>query len=389
VNRVIPDRDLVYISKKKPSYPVTPMFREYLDQYDRTKGLPLDYSELIEAGERIPVYDSKGNETHWYTMIYPRSYREEIDEKLKKIYAQLSIAGDTQAISHLYIDRIDFCEFGNSQPFRIRVVNRYNDNHDYYYVKTADASRLYGLELEHILSPNRINVLVYGDTLIEEHIPGIPGDVFIRDYLPKSVPKPLSQHETQLQNQTQNQGQLQSQSETATPTTNVAGFQPANPIRVAKEFVKFNERCFAKLLGDMRSYNYVAVVTQDFDERQYRVRAIDFDRQSHEPELKYYMPQFYKENQPVVSMVWEHLSPDTIKQYQKEERSLMARRAEGGEGRLSDLFSVMVSDEIAPPENTKRLAQDIARFHKREKLANLTNMGEVTREHFLYTIDEQ
>lgn len=356
------------------------MFREYLDQYDRTKGLPLDYTELIEAGERIPVYDSKGNETHWYTMIYPRSYREEIDEKLKKIYAQLSIAGDTQAISHLYIDRIDFCEFGNSQPFRIRVVNRYNDNHDYYYVKTADASRLYGLELEHILSPNRINILVYGDTLIEEHIPGIPGDVFIRDYLPKSIPRVLTEEETQ--NQT-NSGSP------PPPTTNFAGFQPANPIRVAKEFVKFNERCFAKLLGDMRSYNYVAVVTQDFDERQYRVRAIDFDRQSHEPELKYYMPQFYKENQPVVSMVWDHLSPDTIKQYQKEERSLMARRAEGGEGRLSDLFSVMVSDEIAPPENTKRLAQDIARFHKRDKLASLTNMGEVTREHFLYTIDEQ
>jgi len=383
MNRVIPDRDLVYISKKKPSYPLTPMFREYLDQYDRTKGLPLDYSELIEAAERIPVYDSKGNETHWYTMIYPQGYRNEIDEKLKMIYAQLSIAGDTRAISHLYIDRIDFCEFGNSQPFRIRVVNRYNDNHDYYYVKTADASRLYGLELEHILSPNRINILVYGNTLIEEHIPGIPGDVFIRDYLPPS--QPMSQTDSHSAPHSQDKANNQ----ITTPAMNLAGFQPANPIRVAKEFVKFNERCFAKLLGDMRSYNYVAVVTQDFDERQYRVRAIDFDRQSHEPGLKYYMPQFYKENQPVVSMVWKHLSPDTIKQYQKEERSLMARRAEGGEGRLSDLFSVMVSDDIAPLENTKQLAQDIARFHKRDKLASLTNMGEVTREHFLYTIDEQ
>jgi len=337
------------------------MLREYLDQYDRTKGMPLSYDDLMETSERIPVYDAQGEETHWYTMLYPQGYRDELDEKLKTIYAYLSTAGDLHAIQHLYIDRIDYCEFGNSKPFRIRVVNKYNDNHDYFYVKTADASRIYGLELEHILSPNRINILVYGETLIEEHIAGIPGDAFIRDYLP---PKYLPGEQPEL----------------------VPRFQPANPIRVAKEFVKFNERCFAKLLGDMRSYNYVAVVTQDFDERQYRVRAIDFDRQSHEPELKVYMPQFYKENQPVVAMVWDQLSPDTIKQYQTEERALMARRAENGEGRLSDLFSAMVSDTIAPPENTKRLAADVARFHKKNKLADLTSMGEVTREHFLYTI---
>jgi hypothetical protein len=52
--------------------------------------------------------------------------------------------------------RIDYCTFGNSNPFRIRIVNRFNDNYDHYYVKTEDASRIYGLELEHILSPNRI-----------------------------------------------------------------------------------------------------------------------------------------------------------------------------------------------------------------------------------------
>jgi hypothetical protein len=27
--------------------------------------------------------------------------------------------------------------------------------------------------------------------------------------------------------------------------------------QIAKEFVKFNERCMIRLLGDMRSYNYV------------------------------------------------------------------------------------------------------------------------------------
>ena len=39
-----------------------------------------------------------------------------------------------------------------------------------------------------------------------------------------------------------------------------------NQIRMAKEFVKFNERCFVRLLGDMRSYNYVMDITPDFDD---------------------------------------------------------------------------------------------------------------------------
>jgi hypothetical protein len=37
------------------------------------------------------------------------------------------------------------------------------------------------LELEHILSPDKIN-LVYEDTLVEEHIMGIAGDVFIKHF---------------------------------------------------------------------------------------------------------------------------------------------------------------------------------------------------------------
>jgi hypothetical protein len=40
--------------------------------------------------------------------------------------------------------------------------------------------RIYGLELEHILSPDKINFLVYNDTLIEEHIMGIPVMFFIK-----------------------------------------------------------------------------------------------------------------------------------------------------------------------------------------------------------------
>ena len=91
----------------------------------------------------------------------------------------------------MLVDRIDFGDFGNSKPFRIRVTNLFNDNSDYFYVKQADASRIYGLELEHILSPNRINYMVKGNTLIEEHIAGVPGDIFSERWLENKEIKPI------------------------------------------------------------------------------------------------------------------------------------------------------------------------------------------------------
>ena len=214
---------------------------------------------------------------------------------LKQVYALLKVDGDFSVMEHLFVDRVDFCTFGNSMPFRVRIVNAYNDNQDYFYVKQADASRVYGLELEHLLSPNRLNFLTSGATLIEEHIPGIPGDVFIRRWLKRP---------------------------------------DLRPIRVAKELVKFNERCFVRLLGDMRSYNFVFVVTPDFEDAQLRIRAMDFDQQSYDGRKNFYLPQFFKENAALAMFCVKHLRVETAHQYQREEQTLMLRRAELAAERL-------------------------------------------------------
>ena len=89
---------------------------------------------------------------------------------------------------------------------------------------------------------------------------------------------------------------------------------------------KFNERCFIRLLGDMRSYNFVVDMTPDFDQIQYRIRAIDFDQQSFEGRKNIYFPQYYKENIPYVELAMKHMSPETVEQYKTEERALMAKR---------------------------------------------------------------
>jgi hypothetical protein len=339
--------DNIMISKKKLAYPVSSRFHLYLDAYGRELNFAVKYEDLWGWSEAIALEDKNGNDTLWETLIHPASVREELDENLKNLYCELKMAGDLNAAKHLDIDRIDFCHFANSHPFRIRVVNSYNDNQDYFYVKKADASRIYGLELEHLLSPNNIHFLVRGDTLIEEHIAGIPGDDFIGDYFQRPG---------------------------------------VNKVRICKEFVKFNERCFIRLLGDMRAYNYVMDVTLDFDEEQYRVRAIDFDQQSYEGDIKVYLPQFHKENKPIVDLVWELLTVDTIRQYQVEERALMSRRAKASWNRIDDLLVCMGHDVLSSPEKSAALAIGLAHFHKNDDFRSCTGMGDLVRKNLEVTL---
>jgi hypothetical protein len=244
-------------------------------------------------------------------------------------------------VQHLYADRVDFCTFGNSTPFRIRIVNAYNDNQDYFYIKKADASRVYGLELEHLLSPNRLNFITHGSTLVEEHIPGIPGDIFITGWL----------NRTDL-----------------------------SPVRVAKELVKFNERCFVRLLGDMRSYNFVFVVTPDFEDFQLRVRAMDFDQQSYNGRRNFYRPQFFKENAALALFCARHLRIETANQYLREEQTLMLQRAELAASRLGLLLAEMERDPISPPEKVHLLRDSLAEHYGRSEYRRCESMGALVRE---------
>jgi len=347
--RQLRERDFVHIENKKPSIPVSPALHEYLSGYQRIGQFQLLYKDLLGFQDAIGRPEEDGTESYWDEVIYPPGVKRDIHKELLRIYANLKTPESPDYISHLSISRIEFCRFGNTQPFRIRVVNRFNDNHDYYYVKKVDGSRVYGLEMEHILAPNRIDFLVNRNTLVEEHISGIPGDIFLKKDLPRA--------ERDL-------------------------------VRIGKEFVKFSERCFAKLLGDMRAYNYVVVITRDFDMAQYRVRAIDFDQQSYEGDLKVYLPQFYRENQPAVDLVWRLLPAQTIRQYQREEHSLIARRMKTSRHRMSALLDVMEADKLSPEDNVKRLGEALARYHNDDSFRYISNMGTLTRHHLEVILQE-
>ncbi len=328
-------------TQKKPTFPVRDGLRGYLARYKRERELHVTYERLRDFQEAIPLTDEAGKPTLWDSVIYRADEMTALHEDLKRVYALLKVDGDLAVVKHVYVDRVDFCSFGNSTPFRIRVVNAYNDNQDYFYIKKADASRVYGLELEHLLSPNRLNFLTSGRTLVEEHIAGIPGDMFISRWL----------HDKEL-----------------------------SPVRVAKEMVKFNERCFVRLLGDMRSYNYVVVITPDFEGAQVRIRAMDFDQQSYNGRRKFYLPQFFKENAPIVSYCTKHLNTQTARQYQREEQTLMLQRAELASVRLNALLAEMVPDPIAPREKVHELRASLALHYQRPEYLRCESMGELVRE---------
>lgn len=328
-------------TRKKPSYPIGEGLRGYLKKFRRERDLPVTYERLRHFHEAVPIMDDTARPTLWDSVTYRAEEIPALNEDLKRIYALLRVDGDFSVMQHLYIDRVDFCTFGNSMPFRIRIVNAFNDNPDYFYIKQADASRIYGLELEHLLSPNRLNFLTHGNTLVEEHIAGVPGDIFAARWLDNPELK---------------------------------------PIRIAKELVKFNERCFVRLLGDMRSYNYVVVLTPDFEGWQVRIRAMDFDQQSHHGRKNFYLPQFFKENAELARFCVKHLHPQTALQYQREEQSLMLARAEVASVRLGSLLEVMEQDPISPDENVRELREGLAAHFKSDRYLRCTNMGALVRE---------
>lgn len=334
-------------SRKKPFFSINDALRSYLKIHGREMALPISYSNLTQFTYSIPIHDKTGKDTLWEKALYDMKEWQQLKEGLINLYAIIRTEGDYTFTKHLDVARIDYCTFGNSNPFRIRIVNRYNDNYDHYYIKKEDASRVYGLELEHLLSPNRISFLTGSNTLVEEHIAGLPGDVFLKDYLDRA---------------------------------------DTNKIRLAKEFVKFNERCFIRLLGDMRSYNFVVNITPDVEDFQYRIRAIDFDQQSYEGRKNLYLPQFFKENLPYVELTLKHLNQQSVEQYQAEERTLIAYRMAASRYRIMDLLNIMARDQISTDEKRNQLQTELADYFNHKQLLRCKSMGELVKQTLRYVL---
>jgi hypothetical protein len=326
------------ISRKKPIYPVSAGLFDYLSRYRRVRTRGIDYNDLSRYTNSITLFDEHGRDTLWSTVFYQDSEQNEINDALLETYAVLKSDGDMSAVRDLFVDRIDLCLYGNTLPFRARIVNKVNENFDYFYIKKIDANRIYGLELEHILSPTRIQYYVDGRTLIEEHIIGIPAKDFLRHDVPNTR---------------------------------------FDQVRLAKEFVKFNERCQVRLLGDMHAGNFVIDIRRDFEKSHFLMRPIDFDQQSHHWRLAVYEPHEYPNNAPFVEMALDVLSKENRSQYRKEEQALVANRIRVSHGRYDALMLVMNQDVISEPHNVEQLAAQLAEYHDDDAFRQCTSMGQL------------
>ena len=152
-----------------------------------------------------------------------------------------------------------------------------------------------------------------------------------------------------------------------------------NKIRLAKEFVKFNERCFVRLLGDMRSYNFVIGITPDIEDYQYRIRCIDFDQQCYEGRKNLYLPQFFKENNSLVELSLSQLNKESIEQYQFEERTMITFRLVSSRYRIKQLLDIMTKDEISTPVKIAQLKNELNNYHHTATFQKCKSMGDIVR----------
>jgi hypothetical protein len=80
-------------------------------------------------------------------------------------------------------------------------------------------------------------------------------------------------------------------------------------------------------------------------------------------------------------MCARHLKPDAIRQYQAEERTLIARRVRTERYRLKALMDAMRADELAPPAKVVQLCAELNHHYGGTFFNNCYSMGDVVRLH--------
>jgi len=141
--------------------------------------------------------------------------------------------------------------------------------------------------------------------------------------------------------------------------------------------VKFNERCFVRLLGDMRSYNFVVLLTPIST-----IGKCGFARwirsASYNGRKNFYLPQFFKENTPLVNFCIRHCA--------RNREPIQTRRAgdhpPARASRVRAPRPPLARHEprsIAPREKIVQLREELAALRRKDYL-RCESMGALVRE---------
>ena len=327
---------------RKPSFPINAPLRSYLARCRRELEIPVTYARLENFQESLPLADANGRDTLWETVLYSPNEMEALKVDLKYVYALLKVHGDLSVMDHLYIDR--------DRLLQLRQL-----------AAVPDPDRQ-----QHQREP-RLLLRQEGRRLAR---------------LRPGAGAPAVAQPAQLRHPRRRRWS-RSTSPACRATSSSANWldnREIKPVRIAKELVKFNERCFIRLLGDMRSYNFVFVLTPDFEGWQVRIRAMDFDQQSYHGRRTFYLPQFFKENLSLVQFCTSLLDITTSRQYQREERTLLLQRADASQQRLDLLLDAMSGDVIAPEANVITLREGLAEHFGADSYLKCESMAAIVRE---------
>jgi len=109
-------------TNRKPAYPIGEALRTYLAREGREVPLPVTYAQLRNFTAAMPLLE-RGKDTLWETVAYPRDEMDRLSQGLLETYALLRGEGGMKVFSHVYVDRVDFCSFGNSPTTRTTTTS--------------------------------------------------------------------------------------------------------------------------------------------------------------------------------------------------------------------------------------------------------------------------
>jgi hypothetical protein len=73
------------------------------------------------------------------------------------------------------------------------------------------------------------------------------------------------------------------------------------------------------------------------------------------------------------------ITPESMRQYQREERALIATRVKSSHLELEDILQTMENDQLAPQSHVDQLKNELAKHYQTKDFLKCSSMGEILR----------
>ncbi len=306
---------------------------EYLGNYCRFTNLP-SYKEIREGliSSRRKVFLEHSDESYITPLIIPEEIIDEKSSIIKRVASHLWGGNDKveKLFKELEIKSIEEMSYADTKPLRIRL-NFSDKLEEVFYAKKFDERRLFGLELENLLSQYKYNYSASGGGIYEEEIKGVEAIEIAENTRKERI--------------------------------------------YLEELVKLDYRSFVMLLGDMHNQNYLISRIDYKNDKEYCARPIDFDKLFEVGELRNGFVLSLNQRKTAISkMGWER-----YRSIINLEREKMRKRYLENSARIISLLNIISSSDSCNIR-TENIRNSLIRYYSSEKallpdFSKARNMG--------------